>query len=385
MADYTAPSPQEIKAHSPTWATRRLPLPPPTPRSYTDSENWRTRKYRETMEESMRKKLTASEFCVEKNPFNRLPKELIVTIFDKISDAKCLCICSLVSKNFASLVLQTHVVFVEMPGVFKACTCHRDPAAVRPSRLVLSLLRNIPYFLFKPLIALWTLLKYRFRRGGETALSNPGIMNFLMKFSCADSIIINFSLGSVYQLRFEPLLRWKYGSSGFIFISAKNRVASTDENIGDSSVQTANDLAMEEIILSLLLVGQHILDSILRVTLIRKIIAGLQNIKNVVAVDYMKQGRVVLDEEGIAGLKEKNPLDDRFCLKLWKAPVVKLPLSGCIMKEVSLILFRQIECCDTLVAENSFEEEEYHELAMILVKKEASFEKIVSLSDTSSN
>lgn len=327
----------------------------------------------------------AYEFCVEESPFNRLPKELIVSIFDKISDAKCLCICSSVSKNFAALVLQTRVVFVEMPGVFKVCTCHRDPAAVRPSRMLLSLLRNIPSFLFRPLIALWSLLKSRFRRGDETGLSNSGIMNFLMKFSCVDSIVIHFPLGSVSQLRFEPLVRWKYGSSGFIFVSAKNRVASTYENIGDSSVQTANDLAMEEIIISLLLVGQHLLDAILRVILIRKMIDGLPNIKNVVAVDDMKQGRVVLDEEGMAGLKEKNPLDDRFCLKLWKAPVVKLPLSGCIMKEVSLILFRQIECCDTLVAENSFEEDVYRELAMMLVKEEACFEKIVSLSDTSGN
>ncbi|XP_073128304.1 F-box protein At4g18380-like [Henckelia pumila] len=342
------------------------------------------------MEQSMRKKLMASAFSVEENPFNRLPKELVVSIFDKISDAKCLCICSSVSKSFAALVLQTRVVFVEIPGMFKVCTCHRDPAAARRSRPVLALLRNIPYFLFKPLTALWSRLKYRFGWGDGTVLLNPGMMNFLKKFSSIDSMTIRFCLGGDHngtnsRPRFEPLLRWKYGSSGFIFVSAKNLVASTDENIGDSGVQTANDLTMEEIMISLLLVGRHLLDAILRVTLIHKLISSVPNIKNVAAGDDIKQGRVVLDEEGIAGLKEKYPLDDKFCLKLWKAPVVKMPLSGCIMKDVSLILFRQIECSDTLVAENSFEEEEYRELAMILVKEGACFEKIVSLLDTSLN
>ncbi|XP_073119769.1 F-box protein At4g18380-like [Henckelia pumila] len=318
----------------------------------------------------------------DENPFNRLPKELIISIFDKISDAKFLCKCSLVSKNFAALVLQTRVLFVEMPCFFKGCICHPDPAAARPSRLLISFLRDIPNFLFKPLMAMWSLLKSRFRRGDETALSKPDIVSSLKKFSCVDSITFHFPLhdASNSQPSFEPLLRWKYGSSGFIFVSAKNRVASIDENTGDSRVQTANDVTRKEVLVSLLSMFQHLVDCAVRLAFMYTIFDNRPNIKHFVAVDNMKQGRVIFDDQEISVMKEKSVLRDKFCLKLWKAPLVKVPLAGCIMEEVSLILIRRIEGCDALEAENSFAEEEYRELSMILVKEEACFQKITSLS-----
>lgn len=67
---------------------------------------------------------------------------------------------------------------------------------------------------------------------------------------------INFSFrdpaGSNSQPRFEPLLRWKFATPGFILASAKNRVALTDEDTGDSGVQIATDLTMEELVCQVL-------------------------------------------------------------------------------------------------------------------------------------
>lgn len=126
----------------------------------------------------------------------------------------------------------------------------------------------------------------------------------------------------------------------------------------------------------------HFVDSILRVAHIHNIVAFLPNIKYVTTVDDMEQRILVLDQEDIAILKEENTLkvDDKVFLKLWKTPVVKLPLSRCIMEEVSLIYVGEVEGCHALASEKSFEEEEYSELATILVKKEASGDCIVSMS-----
>lgn len=138
---------------------------------------------------------------------------------------------------------------------------------------------------------------------------------------------------------------------------------------------------MEEFAIQFILMRRHLVDSMSRVARIQDIVAVLPNIKYVATVDDMKQGRVVLDEEDIAIVKEENPWKAaEVCMKLWKAPLVLLPLSRCMMKDVSLILLSPTEGCQALLAENSFEEEEYRELVTNLVEEEASFECIFPVS-----
>lgn len=184
-----------------------------------------------------------SEISTEENPFDRLPEEVTVFIFDKISNAKCLCICGLVSKSFAALVLRTRVLFVTMPGEIEACSCHPDPSAVavpthvRFCRLMLYFLRHTPRFLHRPfLFLLLTLFKFILSLINKTDVRPSGIIDFVKKFSCLESITIHSSYRDTDagQSRFEPMLRWKFGSSGFIFVSAKKRYAVKDEDRGDS-------------------------------------------------------------------------------------------------------------------------------------------------------
>lgn len=56
------------------------------------------------------------EKAAEEDLLKRLPDELIISyIFDKISEAEPLCMCSLLSKRFSSLVFQTKTVSVKFP------------------------------------------------------------------------------------------------------------------------------------------------------------------------------------------------------------------------------------------------------------------------------
>ncbi|XP_073128517.1 uncharacterized protein [Henckelia pumila] len=342
------------------------------------------------MEESME-----SEISAERNPFDRLPAELIVFIFDKISDAKCLCICGLVSKSFAAFVLRTRVLFVTMPGEIEACSCHPDPSVVASPpqvwlcRVMSCFLGNTPGFVHRPLLfMLSTLLKFLLRLMKKTDVRSSGdVIDFVKKFSCLESITIHSSFrhadadAANSQSRFEPLLRWKFGSSGFIFFSAKNRYALKDEYTDLVSTMDRNaaiepNLTMEELLIQYMFMRNHFCDSMSRVAHIQDIAAVLPNINHAATFDDMKQGIVDFDEDDIAVVKEENPwwkADDKVYMKIWKAPAVLLPLSRCVMTDVSLILLMPTEGCQALLAENSFEEAEYRELATNLVKEEASF------------
>ncbi|KAK2994994.1 hypothetical protein RJ640_030041 [Escallonia rubra] len=53
---------------------------------------------------------------MEEDHINRLPDALLLSIFETLSDAKCLFRCSLVSKRFAPLVFQTRTVSLQIPA-----------------------------------------------------------------------------------------------------------------------------------------------------------------------------------------------------------------------------------------------------------------------------
>ncbi|KAE9462766.1 hypothetical protein C3L33_05318, partial [Rhododendron williamsianum] len=46
------------------------------------------------------------------NQFHRLPDDVVLNVFDKLSDIRCLCRCFLVSKRFSSLVARVQTVSI---------------------------------------------------------------------------------------------------------------------------------------------------------------------------------------------------------------------------------------------------------------------------------
>ncbi|KAI3471070.1 hypothetical protein Pfo_027733 [Paulownia fortunei] len=325
------------------------------------------------------------------NHICRLPDELITRhVFDKISEAKCLCNCSLVSKHFASLVPDTQTVTLKIPAWRPVCSCHQDPATRRLS--FSSRLGELFNFLSKPIRFIWWLLGYPFRQEPETHYPDvirtkpPAVKNFLKKFSCIKSLSIDLSFsGVISSPRFEPLVRWKCDKSGFIFVSAKSR---DDEELGvgaadDVVVENANGLTQADAFGELDLISYHFMDAVWRVAFVDSILDDFPHVKNVLVMDCMKQGRVVLDEEEIAGARDIQKILEKVycCVKVWHLPVVKLPLSGCVMKEATLCIFKEVGIDDGLMAENAFEEKEYCELARTMVKKESCYEIKVSASE----
>ncbi|KAL3834568.1 hypothetical protein ACJIZ3_009304 [Penstemon smallii] len=308
------------------------------------------------------------------NPFNRLPEDVIIYIFDKIADAKSLCICTLVSKKMCYLVLQTKTVSVEISSWIQVCSCHRDPAAAKP------LLRNLLHFLGKPVTSLWRLLKQPFTTPEAGMIPDfIPIIQFLIEFSCVESLTIK--MGFSKQTSFEPLVKWKYDKSGFIFICAKGVCLNSSENNNDVLAPPSTAQLMS-------LVLYHLMDAMLRLNILKATFRKFPELKNVLVMDSLNQGRVVMDEDGIASLRDgEEPFtgdhDDKFCVKLWHENVLHLPGSGRVMKEVTVAMFKEIDSDDDnddclMMFENGFEEKEYREMSELMVKKRACFEDVVS-------
>lgn len=241
------------------------------------------------------------------NYFDRLPTELINSIFERIVDAKCLCICYSVSKSFAAHVVQTRFVSLEIP--------------------------------------------YAIGQSGWLPVWPPGIINFLKKLCYVESATIQFSLPSSSHQASKPLVWWKSDSFGFIFVFAESRQHDHDDTIKATSEFTCRAFYYS--------IQNHLRDFMLRLRYIKELLV-LPNLKHISAVDSMKQGRIIMEEQGIANMKMGNA--GQLCIKMWVARKVKLPLSGCVMKNVGLI-------CDGLRAETLLEENEYRQVAMTMMKK----------------
>ncbi|KAL3834512.1 hypothetical protein ACJIZ3_009248 [Penstemon smallii] len=316
------------------------------------------------------------------NNFNRLPEEIIIYIFGKVADAKSLCICTLLSKKICSLVLQTKIVSVEISSWLSVCSCHRNPSAAKP------LFRSLLHFIGKPVTSLYRLLKQPFTSDDAGIMPNYiPIFKFLLGFSCIESLTVN--MGFSKQTSFEPLVKWVDGKSGFIFICAKDVCLNSSENDNDVLAPPTTSQLMS-------LITYHLMDAMWRVKILKPIFSKFSKLKNVLVMDSLNQGRVVLDEDDIAEMRNEEEslmaVDDvKYCVKLWHENVLHLPLPGTsrVMKEVTVFMFKEVDTNDDddddvndclMMFENGFDEKEYCEVGMVMVKKQAIYEDVVTLS-----
>lgn len=244
--------------------------------------------------------------------FDRLPMELIISIFDKLLDVRSLCSCYSVSKQFAALVPQTRSITLRI----------RSASFAQSSRDVV-----LPH----------------------------GILNFLKKLSCFERATIQSSPNPSSSDSESNLFRWKSDSSGFIFVSADK------ETTGCGFPLYEQDSALFS------RTEHQLFDSMSGVLHMEALVDVFPNLKDVSAVDSTGRGRVVLDEGGVCKMRKEKEGKTFFSVKRWSTAC--LPLSrGRVMKEVTVLTVREIKHRYALVEENPFEEREYCEAAKTMMK-----------------
>ncbi|XP_071932852.1 uncharacterized protein [Coffea arabica] len=283
-------------------------------------------------------------------PFNRLPDGLILFhIFDKIPEAQFLFRCSMVSKRFSGLVFQSKTVSVKIPLQIpdQEWTDPTDP--VIPADYVLNLATE-----------------------------------FLVKFTSVESLRIEFdcpggggrSSDVCSSTCNEPLVKWKIdlGSASFIMLFAESLnnddvvVEEVDDRVGDEELDVIRGC-----------VFNHLNDAFLTLALMKTLTHLLpESLRNVEVKDTKKQGGLVsfdgsevIDVKMIKRCKIRDLFAERGAVKYWHKSLVKLPLSGSVMKGLCVIRYREKwddgECDDLLAARAAFqgggEEKVYGEAA----------------------
>ncbi|KAK2994991.1 hypothetical protein RJ640_030038 [Escallonia rubra] len=300
----------------------------------------------------------------EKCHINRLPDELILLIFDTLSDAESLFRCSLVSKRFAPLVFQTRTVSLQVP--------EWDPNFVSKNSLSQKLInffknpvQSIHQFLQKPSDSPPPSLS-------RSYLLVTRLAHFLKQLTCIDSLNLQLSPSGLNPSSSTgSFVRWKadfdsYNLSSFLLLFAKTLV--TTEHEAEEQVAVKPELTNQEIMKYINLMGYHQKDAQARHSLLWPVVLSNPcHIRSATITDRNQQGKILLSEEQIVRLKsdgvhlrEKTTMSFKF----WYTPVLRLPSSGFMLKEAKLLALRYcdkeegIHEDDAWISRNAFEKDD---------------------------
>lgn len=294
-----------------------------------------------------------------KNPFKRLPDDFIICdIFGRICEAKSLCWISLVSKQFSSLVFHTQTVSVKI-------NCVNLPTAQNQVQDVVTTSR------------------------------------FLSKFTSLKSLLVeldySWNLMTIDVMDKPPLAlvaKWKIDSksNSFVILTAKSLNLATTGNDNDRG-----NVNLDQVRLLKRYFNCHVEMACCWFKLVGKMVNLLpKSLRNVVVTDSKKEGKLHLGEIDIVRMRKGNTSsatkfgDGEANIRVWHAPFLKLPSSGCLMKMVTLCISKdgnKNDYDDFLIAKEAFDGEAdqqvYVEAVMEMLRRDVVSQDILPKQDFS--
>lgn len=257
-----------------------------------------------------------------KNPFKRLPDDLIVShILDKIYEAKSLCLISLVSRRFSSLVYQTHVLSLRI-----ALYWGRAPGQV---------------------------------------LDFETCAKFLAKFSSIKSLYVELDYSRNLTGDVDPpVVKWKIDteSASFMILTARSLQLGTTDDDNDQG----NAFNPDHFRLLRRFFNCCMIMACWWFKFVEKLVHLLpESLQKVVVADSKREGKVHFARRDIIRMRNGNSNFGvgETNVKAWHAPFLILPLSGYVMKTVTLFIIKGTDRSDSddlLIAKEAFDEEDDH-------------------------
>ncbi|KAI8526104.1 hypothetical protein RHMOL_Rhmol13G0283000 [Rhododendron molle] len=247
-----------------------------------------------------------------KDQFQRLSDDVVVNIFDKVSDVKWLFRCLVVSKRFSYLI---------------------------PLVQTLSIRTNawdylsIPRTNFPKLAAL---LPFRW---------NDSYVDSLAKLTQVRSL--NLDLVSDFNTNNDSVFKWgakltsNLDSITFLYAASLTKMMDSEEE------ETENEITQEELVPPLCLALECLGEAMLWVGILSRAVRQYPMLQSITITDSMNKGvRLYLGGEKL--VEYRNAFRNaRKCLKeavSWPragyAPVLRLPMSGYVMKRVTIVQFK---------------------------------------------
>jgi hypothetical protein len=304
---------------------------------------------------------------IEEDHFDCLPDELLLFIFNKLLDAKSLTRCLLVSKRFASFIPQIDSVFLPLPRLVR----NRKRKHGLPIKVFKILVSNL---IIKPMQVLHKLMfnkpatnsnfdHFLYYSPKEVLKNFNGLKALHLELPCLDSEM-EFNVGSC------SLLKWKaeFGEElkSCIILSATSfhreslSSSSTYGNEGDEEVQQQelqSFLDEDELKLRIIWTISCLVSASVRHYLLKQIVANFPMLQSMVITDARKRGKLCMGEDQLVELRntmnssagtleESNSLErtpiPNLSMNLRYVPEMQLPVSGYVMKEVTLVVIKPV-------------------------------------------
>ncbi|KAL3529975.1 hypothetical protein ACH5RR_009297 [Cinchona calisaya] len=291
----------------------------------------------------------------EEDYFDRLPDPIVLLIFNKVQDAKSLCLSMSVCKRFHSIIPEIDTVHLSI------CKQNQqNPISKKSNEPKKSFKNVVRRFLAKPFKSLFQFLKSRSGSCDHDDEYSCYIPHEVLKpFTDIRSleIVVPKSGGDISS----DLLRWKaeFGSQlqSCLFLGA-TEISKIDETDNSDSSNSSERIGDDELKLRIVWTITCLIAASTRHCLFQKTLMGHQTINNLMIRDESNQGTFSMNRKQIEEFKksmmDSGVLDDNETLlertklpalkmKMWYVPELKLHESRCVMKGATLAVMKSVE------------------------------------------
>ncbi|KAL0419519.1 UNVERIFIED_CONTAM: F-box protein [Sesamum radiatum] len=303
--------------------------------------------------------------------FDRLPDEVVLSIFDKLQDAKSLCLSMSVCKRFRSVIPQVYEVFLPLPqkkpaeresgqearrGLFRSAVIR---ALKKPFRFVSQMVKS------KPKNEENDLEFYSYYVPNEILKSFQEIRAFHLRLPCYGTQKQGLKTGE-NSMSPANFLRWKaeFGRElqSCVILGAKSwrDKSEAEENSVDPD-QESRVMADEELKLRIVWTISCLIAASARHYLIQETVKGLKTIDSIVVSDESNQGRLCMNKGQIEEVRKMERKGDELLeyrsrvpalrMKMWYLERLELPDSGKVMEGATLVVIRPAAACGGAAAE----------------------------------
>ncbi|KAG5517451.1 hypothetical protein RHGRI_038007 [Rhododendron griersonianum] len=281
------------------------------------------------------------------NQFQRLSDDVVLNIFNKVSDVKWLFRCLVVSKRFSSLIpLVQTLSFTTNAWGWDYLSFPRhvsDKALVKgslgefPKLLIMNSLLETFLYLRKPHLL------------PSLPLNASGLV-LLAKSMLVRSL--NLDIVSDFNAHNDSLFEWgakltsKLDSVTFLCAASFSKMMKSEE---DDEEEIENEITHEELICRVNLAINCLREAALRLGILSHFIAEIPSLHSITITDSNNKGmKLCLGGDKLVecmnafALERAFPLTESWTGKIMRVgyvPVLRLPMSGYVMKRVTIVHF----------------------------------------------
>lgn len=290
--------------------------------------------------------------------FDRLPDAILLTIFDKLQDAKSLCISSSLCKRFHFLTTQTHHISLTIPPQKKS------PLIINTNKN--QFIRLLNTLLLKPFqfvlrqVNKWNTQKNNRYKCCTCTYDSPA--EHLTSFSEVKELEIRLPSEGDKKNNSDPLLKWKaeFGSQlrnclivggTSLSLSLSSICSKVFEDVpvmqrGDDTLDSQR-MTNEELKLRVVWILSTLIAASARYSLLEETIKEKRTINNVVILDDHGQGKCCMNGEQVEEMRRNTSVFSTkmpaLKVKMWYVPELELPEEGCVMKGATLVVIKPVE------------------------------------------